>query len=257
MGESILKKIWRVIYPALTFFAIYLLVIYGGIMFFASNGHVWTLDAVMSGNFALITCIALLISLFIEYFFYRNDYVIKSHTQIKKPLNIVILIIFGALLAHGLSILVTFLNLDGILGNYNNIESEIFGTNAIFVIIRVILLTPVVEELIFRGLTFNRLKKYTNFWVAALVSSALFGFYHMNLAQGIYAFLYGMVICLIYDIFQNLWAPILLHFAGNTLSVILQYSGLYYPAVWIYILVMVLTLGICAALYFRFFKKLK
>ncbi|MCQ2529880.1 MAG: CPBP family intramembrane metalloprotease [Lachnospiraceae bacterium] len=257
IGESIPKKIWRVLYPALTFFAIYFIVIYVGMMFLASNGHAWTLDMAMNDNFALITCIALAITLFVEYIYYRSDFVVKETALIRKPVNIILLIVFGALLAHGLSLLISLLNIDGLLGNYSNVENEIFGASAVFVLIRVVILTPLAEELIFRGLTFNRLKNYTNFWVAAIISSALFGLYHMNLAQGVYAFLYGIVMCLIYDIFQNLWATILLHFAGNLLSVILQYTNLTYPVMWVYLLVMVITLGICVALFFKFFKKLK
>ncbi len=257
MGESVPKKIWKVLYPALTFFAIYFIVIYGGIMLLTSNGHLFDLDSAMNNNFGIITCVALVISLVVEYIYYRNDFVLKEYEQIKKPLNIVLLIVFGALLAHGLSILVTFLNIDGLLGSYSDVENEIYGTNAIFVIIRVVILTPLVEELIFRGLTFNRLKNYTNFWAAALISSALFGLYHMNLAQGFYAFLYGIVMCLIYDVFRNLWATILLHFAGNTLSIILSYANVSYPANWVYLLVMVVTLGICVFLFFKYFKKLK
>ncbi len=257
MRESVPKKIWKVVYPVLTFFTIYFIVIYLGMMILSSNGYLWTLDVAMNDNFALITCIALVISLFVEYFYYRNDMVVKEFEQVRKPVNIILLIVFGALLAHGLSILISLLNIDGLLGNYSDVENEIYGASAVFVLIRVVLLTPLAEELIFRGLTFNRLKNYTNFWTATLVSSALFGLYHMNLAQGVYAFLYGIVICLVYDIFRNLWAPILLHFAGNLLSVILQYTNLSYPAIWVYLLVMVITLGICVALFFKFFKKLK
>ncbi|MCQ2512601.1 MAG: CPBP family intramembrane metalloprotease [Lachnospiraceae bacterium] len=257
IGESIPKKIWRVLYPVLTFFAIYFIVIYIGTMILASNGHAWTLDMAMSDNFALITCITLAITLFVEYIYYRNDFVVKENELIRKPVNIILLTVFGMLLAHGLSLLISLLNLDGLLGNYSNVENEIFGASAIFVLIRVVILTPLAEELVFRGLTFNRLKNYTGFWAATILSSALFGLYHMNLAQGVYAFLYGIVICLIYDIFQNLWAPILLHFAGNLISVILQYAKLSYQVMWVYLLVMVITLGICVALFFKFFKKLK
>ncbi len=100
------------------------------------------------------------------------------------------------------------------------------------------------------------MKGYTNFWIAAVVSSVLFGLYHMNLAQGIYAFLFGILLCLVYRAFENLFAPIMLHFSANLLSVILTYTKAAYPSQTVYIISMVVMFLISAAVYFFVIRKI-
>ena len=73
-----------------------------------------------------------------------------------------------------------------------------------------IIVAPLIEELLFRGIIYQRfksafayvvhsagLKKYPQI-MAALFSAAIFGFLHGNLLQGIYAFLLGTDICFHY-----------------------------------------------------------
>ena len=96
----------------------------------------------------------------------------------------------------------------------------------------------------------RRLQNYLpGFWGPALISSAIFGIYHMNLAQGIFAFLFGLLICAVYDSMQNLWAAIALHAGGNLISVVLVYTGFQYPSDWMYVTAMILALLGAAALY--------
>lgn len=256
MRESVPRKIWNVIYPVICHFVIYFAVIYGGILIFnlAPSGNV-SLDSFMNNNFALITIVALIISAIVALFFYRNDRVVYSDFLKRKPINIVWIMLVGALFSHGLNILMSLINIDGIIGSYQEVQQEIFGANAILVIIRAVIITPIAEELIFRGLCFNRIKKYTNFWVAALVSSALFGAYHMNLAQGIYAFIFAIAICMVYERYQNLFAAMLMHFTANLLSVILQYTNASYPTTWLFVTVMIITIILATIIYWFIIKK--
>ena len=61
-----------------------------------------------------------------------------------------------------------------------------------------------------------------------------------------FAFFFGMILCLVYDRFQNLWANIILHAAGNLLSVLLTYSMFQYPSMVLYIIVMAVFLLLAA-----------
>ena len=90
------------------------------------------------------------------------------------------------------------------------------------------LIAPVAEELVFRGLIFKRVRTYSNFVTAAFVASIIFGIYHGNVVQGIYAFIVGFLMCFVYERFRNIWAPILFHCSANTVSVLITYlsSGL-------------------------------
>ena len=52
-------------------------------------------------------------------------------------------------------------------------------------------------------------------WAAAAASSLMFAIYHGNPVQGIYAFLIGMLLCLVYERTGRLAAAVFFHGAGN------------------------------------------
>ena len=100
--------------------------------------------------------------------------------------------------------------------------SEIIYSGSVWLTILVsAVLAPVVEEFLFRGLVYRRLRKHAAPVVCALVSSLLFGLVHGNLVQFVYAFLVGMLICWVYEKFKTIWAPILFHAGANLIAVIL------------------------------------
>lgn len=77
------------------------------------------------------------------------------------------------------------------------------------------LAAPVIEELIFRVGLYGFLYRRTNFAAAALVSSLIFGIYHMNMVQGIYAFIMGMILCAMYHRDHRAFVPIAMHMGAN------------------------------------------
>lgn len=240
-GESTGRKIWRVIYPVIALFVLYFGVIYGAMLIFPT-------DAGMEQNFAIIVAAALIIISVVEFLFFRSDAPVQSKLVYKQPVWILLLILLGAAASHGLNLLVSLFNINGIFGSYEAVQAEIFAPGAVWVIVRAVILAPIAEELVFRGLTFRRMREYTGFWPAALVSAALFGLYHMNLGQGIYAFIFGILLAAVYDRFQNLLAPVLIHFAANALSVILQYTNAQYPSTLWYVVSMVCMFLLTAAI---------
>lgn len=64
-----------------------------------------------------------------------------------------------------------------------------------FVIFAAIVLAPIGEELLCRGLTLKFANKaFGNFWVANVLQAIVFGVLHANWVQGIYAFLIGLAL---------------------------------------------------------------
>ena len=55
-------------------------------------------------------------------------------------------------------------------------------------------------------------------WVAVMISALLFGLYHGNLVQGIYAFIMGCLLALVYEWTGSFVAPVLFHMIANHLS---------------------------------------
>ena len=77
---------------------------------------------------------------------------------------------------------------------------------------------PIIEEILFRGIIFKAIRKISPAWIAIAVSSVLFGIYHMNIVQAVYATFMGVVAGIIYEKKKNLIFPILVHFANNLIA---------------------------------------
>lgn len=77
-------------------------------------------------------------------------------------------------------------------------------------------ISALVEEVVFRFLLYNRLRRSCGRVAFGVVASAfLFGVYHGNIVQGVYAFILGVLIACAYIYFDNFFAPVLFHGAGN------------------------------------------
>ncbi len=77
------------------------------------------------------------------------------------------------------------------------------------------LLYPLLEEVIFRGIFFALLRRWIPWVAAALISAVLFGIYHGNIVQGIYAACVGFLLAYLYERLGSFWFPFLGHCSAN------------------------------------------
>lgn len=82
----------------------------------------------------------------------------------------------------------------------------------------IILLAPIAEELTFRGLTYRFARKALPFWGANILQALLFGVIHMNMIQGIYAFVLGLFLGWVCKNGHGIKYSILLHIIFNILG---------------------------------------
>lgn len=87
------------------------------------------------------------------------------------------------------------------------------------------ILGPIVEELIFRGLALGWLQRLMPFWLAALISSVLFGLAHVQGPHIVLAAALGLVFAFLYRRAGSLWAPIAGHIVNNVAAVASVYFG--------------------------------
>lgn len=88
------------------------------------------------------------------------------------------------------------------------------------------ILVPAVEEVLFRGLVYGRMRDMAGSGISAAVSALVFGAFHGNILQGIYAAGCGLVFALLYEASGSVLAPIVSHCAMNLMSVALTESRL-------------------------------
>lgn len=105
----------------------------------------------------------------------------------------------------------------------------------ILMIVTTVILAPIFEELLFRGMIFGWLYE-VNSYFAHIASGFIFGFIHiMNaVASGdfsewfmIFAYMFmGVVLSYLYEKRNNIYVPILAHATMNLISMIMVLSGL-------------------------------
>ncbi|MDG2800097.1 CPBP family intramembrane metalloprotease, partial [Vibrio parahaemolyticus] len=96
----------------------------------------------------------------------------------------------------------------GSLGLQNSIQSIIY-------VLSVAIITPVKEEILFRGILYRFLEKKYNFLVSIIISSFIFGILHGGLL--ITATIMGMVFAMLYKKTQSIIPSIILHIVWNLL----------------------------------------
>ena len=116
---------------------------------------------------------------------------------------------------------------ESVLNDYGNSQvgnlfSQAFG----LAIICNIFAAPILEEIIFRGLICDRLRRGIPTWLAVAISAALFSLAHGQPVQMVYTFTMGLILGYIFVRTGSILPTIIIHMANNAASTILVYSGL-------------------------------
>lgn len=99
----------------------------------------------------------------------------------------------------------------------------------ILAFVSLVIVVPIAEEVLFRGYLFGKLKKSVPVWLAILVTSLVFGVFHLvnsgafawNLA--IDTFTLSVILCLLRVVTGNIWSSILLHMLKNGIAFYLYF----------------------------------
>ena len=85
------------------------------------------------------------------------------------------------------------------------------STELLSVFIMIVIIAPIIEEIIFRGLIYRVFKGLFGTFFGAFVSSILFSFVHLNLLSFPYLFIFGIILCVYYEKENTIITPILMH----------------------------------------------
>ena len=110
---------------------------------------------------------------------------------------------------------------------YQELTQILYSAPMWFQLLGTGVIVPLCEELIFRGLMYNRLKDYVPVKWALLMSALAFGIGHGNLVQGVYGFALGYMMAYLYERTNKLWVPALFHIVANSVSVLITESSIF------------------------------
>ncbi len=226
----------KFIMPVLLMIGVQILVqLFGGQIMFFYKGYTYTegtyesfmtsyQESLVSNNFNMIITIGSTLLLVIVYlFWYRREIVHAANVSLRKKCKVIGVLDFkfipGVILTGvGVGIFATFVAyfITMVKPDMVNESSDIaylinsgdMGNLNIFLIIYFCLLSPVCQELAFRGLTLGFAERRMSFMAANVVQALLFGAFTMNMVQMIYCFVFGMVLGYVYYRTENILIPI-------------------------------------------------
>lgn len=162
-------------------------------------------------RFGGISILALVVAIIVMIGIYHKTDRLKLQINGYMPLAAVA----GTTLALGLNLLTGLIcKLTGI---QSMMDESSYDKNMPLAILFIFggIVSPIAEELCFRYLLYGRMKRIYGFVSALIMSSLFFGIYHGHLIQGIYAFIMGASMVLVYEWAESLLAPIAFHMFAN------------------------------------------
>ncbi len=121
---------------------------------------------------------------------------------------------------------ISFVNALSMMFVENHVAANLSGicNNPLWYSILLMAVLPaLVEEFAFRGIIYNGYKKSGNIKGAVFLTSLLFGCFHMNFNQFLYAFVMSIFMVLIYEATDSIFSTITIHALFNGFSTYMQY----------------------------------
>ena len=117
---------------------------------------------------------------------------------------------------------------------------------------------PIVEELLFRGVLFRVLRRWVAFPWAMIISAVVFGAYHGNLVQFVYAGICGVLLAYLCEKYDSIIAPIVSHMVMNTVAIVFTQWGVFAQIMKssVVAVLAMLVCTVCAVVMLRVLQKL-
>ena len=141
-------------------------------------------------------------------------------TKSPRPLSIL-----WSILGYGVYTVLTILFsviVQSVWHGFNSSQAQSVGFQGlsgsaqyIMAFVALVVIPPLVEEMLFRGYLFGRLRKNLGFWLSMFITSALFGFVHLQWNVGIDVFALSLVLCFLREKTGTIWAGVGLHMIKN------------------------------------------
>lgn len=168
-----------------------------------------------------LTTAAAAVTLPVLLLLYRDDRKGQPSEKVSVPWWVYPLMAVGGVILNQL--LSAVMNSFAVTEHFSNAAQEgLLGSGFLTQLIGLGILVPLMEELLFRGLVYQRMKKYFPVKISILLAAAVFALYHGNMVQILFAFPMALVMLLAYEKWKSLTVPVVFHMAVNLSTVILH-----------------------------------
>ena len=104
----------------------------------------------------------------------------------------------------------------------NQAQEELFASGFMIQVLGLGIAVPVAEELVYRGLLYQRLREFMSGKYAAGTAALIFALSHGNMIQFLYALPMALILHWLYGKCGSLAAPMLFHMGANLISVAVE-----------------------------------
>lgn len=191
-----------------------------------------TQERISQGSFmTTLTVIATAISAVFSVFFYwllwgrkktaEDQQYLKEKVIQAKPVVMITIVAVGTyFLAILIASVIEFVSPET-MEQYNALMETALGGSGMLAFVAAVILAPINEECIFRGLILRNLKKYFSIPVVIILQAVMFGIFHMNWVQGLYVLPIGAALGYVAVKSRSVLPCIYMHFVYNLMSFVL------------------------------------
>lgn len=135
---------------------------------------------------------------------------------------------------------------------YNEMMDMAFGDNIMAMVLAAVLLAPISEECVMRGLILKNLQNYFSVPAVIIIQAILFGIFHMNWVQGIYVLPVGAVLGFVAVKSKSVLPSIVMHMLYNSMSLVVGLLPAVCQTAWFY----VIAVAVCTAAVWLIWKRM-
>ena len=247
-------QIWYIAYPFLLYYAVSIIVMSLCTMIIGGD----------RSHFVACQLITTIVTIPFMLPFYRQDRALAGRDIIRdwftreRIFHAFTAIVVVACVSVALNNLISRTPLVTMSAGYQEANANFYGSTLVLELISSALMTPILEELVFRGIIFGRLKTMLPKIPAIVVSALIFAAVHLNIVQFIYAFLLGLVLAILMDRADHVYPAIIGHVTANLIAVLRTETGILAKTMdksvfaWV---VSVLLMGIGVTVFVLYLKK--
>ena len=236
------QRLWQILFPFLLFWAVRLLGEYIGAIvfqilgnaapggdFFFVRDETGTLTGFTGNTGTLIAAVGYIAGVIAIWGTAKQLIEVTTedmrllHIKAEPTKNYLLLGIATVTAVLGLNILLELTGITQLSQAYQTIAEGQHSAHILIGLLGYSLISPIAEELLFRGVIYGYLRSIVNLAAAMLLSALLFGAYHMNMVQGIYGFLIGCLMVYAYEYFGDFKFAVAVHIIANVLALLISY----------------------------------
>lgn len=184
-----------------------------------------------SGFLTWLTVVATVISAVFSVFFYwliwgrkktqEDKQYLKEKVLKAKPVIMISVSAFGLYFVALLIAIIISVISPETMESYNQLMESALGGSQALAMLAAVILAPINEECIMRGLILKNLQKYFSVPAVIIIQAVMFGIFHMNWVQGIYVLPIGAALGYVAVKSRSVLPSIYMHLFYNLISFVL------------------------------------